>query len=467
MAKSLKIALLTVLLSAHAKAETGSLFERYFTAAGGRIPFPVNQLRQALAVDQQPGIHDFVFIHSGRSVQKANTDLCHPRLVTAIETKAGTTFIGYAEKSKTAEVISWNEAGDRFEFLILKNYGPGLKPELVKAERSFCLSCHQNGGPILSRAPWRELNNPFQMKQFYERCLDNKKIDPVAGAYKEYQGVKVFESFGIKSGDPAADGGTSCVLPALNPGCKIDSAVRGSEKLLQFNRACRSICLKGDESCMEEVQRLAKPESAFSKLNEIDRGIFRRLKDNALPTTVLPDRNPNIAQAHVFLLRNGDSTNLNLEVINGDYLENGAGAGKADPQLERPKALEFLGFNFITLAERSAIDQAGALTSLVRSCLKKGPAAFIPATEEPTAAAPVDRTAPALFQHYCGKCHSGANAVVSLPLTDLNELRKVRSVLGDSPQELLRWKIMPRKAPGVPELSDTERDVLIQLLEGH
>lgn len=69
-----------------------------------------------------------------------------------------------------------------------------------------------------------------------------------------------------------------------------------------------------------------------------------------------------------------------------------------------------------------------------------------------------------MFGYYCGKCH-GEGSQHHLPLNDLGLLRKVRSDFGDSPQDLLRSGDMPRKAPGVPTLSDLERQQLILLLD--
>jgi mono/diheme cytochrome c family protein len=206
-------------------------------------------------------------------------------------------------------------------------------------------------------------------------------------------------------------------------------------------------------------------------LNDIDRAILKRLTETALPTSILPDRSPNIEQPHAFLLRSRNPTDLNLNVFdgdNGDYLATGPDAKWAEPQQPRVKALEFLGYDFMTLSNRAAADQAGALTSLVKFCLKKNPSGVWPESEDEviaTMAPPSDRTAPALFQHYCGKCH-GPSSDRRLPLEDLVRLRQVRSATGDSPLDLLRSRSMPRAAPAIPALSDSEREALIDLLKG-
>jgi len=447
-----------VLLSAPAFA--GSLFEDYF-AKTPQVPFPISELRKAIAdPTQEPEANDFVFIPDGRSIQRANTDLCHPRVVTAVETPRGTTYLGYSEKAQAVEVISWNESKTQFEFLQIKNYGANGKPELTHAERNLCLSCHQNGGPIFARAPWREINNPFQMQKFYDTCLTGEQTEMIRGSYKLYQGIKVYAAFGGKrSSNPGDDNGTSCILPGLNPGCRIDSAVRGSEHLLQEVQACRSLCAPGDEACADELKRLTVPASAFSPLNNVDQTILKRLVSGALPTSILPDRNPNVSEAHVFLLKNGKATDLNLDVINGDYLAHGDDAKWSHPEEKRQPAFEFLGFDFMNLP---AADQAGALTSLVRTCLRKGPAALVP---EPSAAAvEAPREGVALFAFYCGKCH-GDTSNIRLPLTDLSQLKTVTSDWGETAEELLANHEMPRTAPGVPPLPEDQRAILIRMLE--
>ena len=69
-------------------------------------------------------------------------------------------FVGYAERSKELEVISWNKDLQKFDFLVVKGYGPGGKPRIENAHKSVCLTCHQGGGPIFPRAPWHESTVP-------------------------------------------------------------------------------------------------------------------------------------------------------------------------------------------------------------------------------------------------------------------------------------------------------------------
>src|SRR5205085_1943491 len=75
-----------------------------------------------------------------------------PRVVKFFKSGPGADrlFLGYQEKANTVEVISYNELARRFEFQLVRDFGPGLRPRVVYAQRSLCLKCHQNRGPIFS-----------------------------------------------------------------------------------------------------------------------------------------------------------------------------------------------------------------------------------------------------------------------------------------------------------------------------
>ncbi len=114
-----------------------------------------------------------VLIPHGRSLQReaARPNYYHqPRIVAAVDGQPkhradggslflkDRLFLGYQETAQVLEVISYNEAASRFEFQVVKNFGPGLKPEVVHADRRLCTSCHQNGAPLFPREDWRETN---------------------------------------------------------------------------------------------------------------------------------------------------------------------------------------------------------------------------------------------------------------------------------------------------------------------
>ncbi len=93
-------------------------------------------------------------IPDGRSLVKNKADFQDPRILPVF--KNPDLFMGYAPKTKQAEIIAWNQAKGRYEFYLLDQLEPGKTPILKKANRTLCLGCHQNGGPIFSRAPWSE-----------------------------------------------------------------------------------------------------------------------------------------------------------------------------------------------------------------------------------------------------------------------------------------------------------------------
>ena len=164
-------------------AAGGSTFDRLFsTTRNGRavydVPFPfealIERIRDALPPDRYNlSALKQTLIPLGRSLQRhtASPDYFRfPRVVVAVDGEPEETtrkdvmllrdrlFLGYQEKSRTVEVISYNELAGRFEFQLVRNYGSGLEPEVLYANRTICTSCHQNGGPLFALFPWDETN---------------------------------------------------------------------------------------------------------------------------------------------------------------------------------------------------------------------------------------------------------------------------------------------------------------------
>jgi hypothetical protein len=178
----------------HALADVGanlpprgrSLFDQLLSgsdSARWRIPFPFSKLVTALSEAggckwNRPDArcYETVLIPLGRSLQRnaaAPEFFKYPRMVAAFigEPKMGThghfpllkdrLYLGYQEKANLVEVISFNETAGRFEFQLVKNYAAGAQPQVFYANRSVCVSCHQNQAPIFSRQVWDETNaNP-------------------------------------------------------------------------------------------------------------------------------------------------------------------------------------------------------------------------------------------------------------------------------------------------------------------
>jgi hypothetical protein len=114
-----------------------------------------------------------VLIPLGRSLQRTAASpefFRYPRVVVAFdgEPEHGAfpllkdrLYLGYQERSNVVEVISWNEAGGRFEFQVVRDYRAGGASRVAYARRALCAACHQNLAPIFSRQVWEETNaNP-------------------------------------------------------------------------------------------------------------------------------------------------------------------------------------------------------------------------------------------------------------------------------------------------------------------
>jgi hypothetical protein len=162
-----------------------SLFDYVVTERQGgrmvyRVPFPFTALVQR--IEYELGSEDRrsplkrVLIPLNRSLQRHAAKpeyFTYPRAVVAVDTepsmRAGSSglflkdrlFLGYQEKAEILEVISYNETAGRFEFQVVRDYGPGKTPKVLYANRALCTACHQNQSPIFSRPLWEETNaNP-------------------------------------------------------------------------------------------------------------------------------------------------------------------------------------------------------------------------------------------------------------------------------------------------------------------
>ena len=160
------------------------------------VPFPFPALLQRIASrsgrDEGSVAPAAVLIPLGRSLQRnaASPDFfAFPRAVVAVLAEpAGANapylkdrvYLGYQEKANVIEVISYNEDEGRFEFQVVSDYRVGGTAKITYANRTLCIACHQNAGPIFSRAVWDETNaNPAvakllaaERRQFYGIPVD-------------------------------------------------------------------------------------------------------------------------------------------------------------------------------------------------------------------------------------------------------------------------------------------------------
>lgn len=159
----------------------GSAFDAVFsrvTPAGvvHDVPFPfprlLRTLEHAAGGESMPRSPlDATLIPLGRSLQReaaAPDYFQSPRVVVAVtgEPDSGTgplgvrlknrLFLGYQPRANVVEIISYNEAANRFEFQVVHDYGAGREPRVRYARRALCTSCHHNAGPIFADASWDE-----------------------------------------------------------------------------------------------------------------------------------------------------------------------------------------------------------------------------------------------------------------------------------------------------------------------
>lgn len=176
-----------------------SLFDRlYLREKGYEIPFPFSKLVTELDQQLDKSLRPLVGVKGallplGRSLQrKAGYPevFRYPRVVIAVDGELkreappfphdtrDKLYIGFNEKARVLEIISYNEDAGRFEFQVAHDYEEGKRPKVVYARRRACLACHQNEAPIFSDAPWDETQaNP----------KISEKLKEILGSH--YQGI--------------------------------------------------------------------------------------------------------------------------------------------------------------------------------------------------------------------------------------------------------------------------------------
>jgi hypothetical protein len=179
------------------------------------------------------------------------------------------TFIGHAPASNELEVITWNPAARRYDFLLVTDYKQGGTPKVQNADTSVCLACHQHGGPIFPRNGWSE-----------------------AGINTTNDFVQKIELGPKVPGIP---------LHGIDNAELIDSLVRAANDTLQANRACMSGC-GNDLKCREALLlgTVARPYLATNAVEK--RKLAQTIANQAqstwpkdeftYPSDVLPNRDP-------------------------------------------------------------------------------------------------------------------------------------------------------------------------------
>jgi hypothetical protein len=209
-------------------------------------------------------------------------------------------FIGYAPRSNELEVITWNSQARKYDFLIVSDYREGGTPRIQKADSSVCMTCHQNGGPLLSRGLWAEMG-----------------------------GVTTGDAFEKLKFDPNTPG-----IPknSRNNTNDIDDLVRVANDQLQANQVCASGC--GDTiKCREKlllgalarVQLASDPthrKNLSQDLSQMVQSTWPK-DEYAYPSDVLPNRDPTWLPEH-----HGEVTRVQIVDLK-KFLAQGRGT---DPQ---------------------------------------------------------------------------------------------------------------------------------------
>jgi hypothetical protein len=201
-------------------------------ALGGTIPFPPSSLIDGLlALEADSTVTTAIFPH-GRSLERAVTDFRAPRTVMLWEDAASVEsyrlFVGYTPNAEELEVIAWNWQLRQFDFLFVEDYAAGKVPRTVHAPRELCMACHQDGGPIFPVAPWNE-------------STLNSVVQGQVAAQAEDSLSRYLLS--LPAGGPARVRVQTAVM---------DLEVRESTTMMQDQRICAEAC-GGDLECRKGI----------------------------------------------------------------------------------------------------------------------------------------------------------------------------------------------------------------------
>ena len=173
-----------------------SFFDKVFSENGQyQIPYPFSKVLNRLSEYTGQKVNNpdgtglkAVIIPMGRSLQRnaalqdgkltsIDQFFRYPRVVVGVDEETNhenslllnlknKMYLGFHEKAQVIEVISYNDEIGRYEYQVVNNYAEGKTFDVSYANRSLCLSCHQNQTPIFSRGPWSETNaNPVMAEK--------------------------------------------------------------------------------------------------------------------------------------------------------------------------------------------------------------------------------------------------------------------------------------------------------------
>ena len=94
-------------------------------------------------------------------------------------------FMGYVKKAGQIEVISLLPGESEFDFQLVENYHAGSNPVIKTANKAFCRSCHQHGGPIFSPLTWDETNANRGIASLLKRHHPSGFVDGIPVEHEE------------------------------------------------------------------------------------------------------------------------------------------------------------------------------------------------------------------------------------------------------------------------------------------
>lgn len=288
-----------------------SLFIRYVQSRAGKLPYGFDFLLSDIAKFMNGDNNTFsqpageALIPDGRSLQRAKADFTHPREVVSFTQSsivsaagAGDIFVAFAPKANQLEVISWNPQTKRYDFFVVENYKKAATPQTMAANTAVCSTCHQHGGPILSRFPWAETSfgNDISARITSARQAELK-------AALELHKKKLATDKNYRGSEPTLQSVFEMTNPALRRSnlFPLDNTVRDAGRRLQAIQVCRDVC-KGNAACLGELFKATLksglggiPQSEWEQINSRFAALA---KDSwpkeglAYPSSIIPDRTP-------------------------------------------------------------------------------------------------------------------------------------------------------------------------------
>lgn len=120
-------------------------FDAFVHGDGMRILFPMSRSLQAFVPEDK-------FFEKPRQLYT----LIGPATNSGLACN-GQLFMGHRKGSDEIEVISYNEGAGRYEFQVVMGVESGT-PTIQYAARQACITCHQDGGPLLPVNTWDDSN---------------------------------------------------------------------------------------------------------------------------------------------------------------------------------------------------------------------------------------------------------------------------------------------------------------------